>query len=95
MSLLAQAGLLAAVPAQARYLRFQLRADATATAAVLQALAGQVDGEQTLVGLGASLAGCEDRLIDRLFSFTRPIEGAAYWCPPMRNGRLDLRGVGL
>jgi deferrochelatase/peroxidase EfeB len=91
MTLPAQTGLLAGVPAQARYLRFQLRADATATAAVLQALAGQLDGEQTLVGFGARMTGCEDRL----FSFTRPIESAAYWCPPMRHGRLDLRGVGL
>lgn len=43
----------------------------------------------------ARMAGCEDGLIDGLFSFTRPIESAAYWCPPVRDGRLDLRGVGL
>ena len=43
----------------------------------------------------ARMAGCEDGLVDGLFSFTRPIDSAGYWCPPLRDGRLDLRGVGL
>ncbi|MEX8518469.1 MAG: Dyp-type peroxidase [Leptothrix sp. (in: b-proteobacteria)] len=80
----------------------------TPEAFVLRRSMPWVDGQRgglVFVAFGASLAafeaqlarmaGCEDGLIDRLFSFTRPIESAAYWCPPMRNGQLDLRGVGL
>ncbi len=41
------------------------------------------------------MAGLDDGIVDALFGFTRPITGAHLWCPPMRNGRLDLRRVGL
>lgn len=55
----AQAGILADVPAHARYLSFELLpgGDARAVMArvVLAALSEQVDGEATVVGLGASL----------------------------------------
>lgn len=43
----------------------------------------------------ARMAGCEDGLVDGLFSFTRPIDSASYWCPPILNGQLDLRALGL
>jgi putative iron-dependent peroxidase len=36
------------------------------------------------------MAGLEDGIADALFRFSRPINGAYYWCPPVRNGRLDL-----
>lgn len=41
------------------------------------------------------MVGAEDGVVDALFQFTRPVTGAYFWCPPMRNGRLDLRAVGL
>jgi len=41
------------------------------------------------------MAGAEDGIVDALFTFTRPVTGAYYWCPPLRKGRLDLRAVGL
>ena len=41
------------------------------------------------------MVGAEDGVTDALFQFTRPVTGAYFWCPPMRNGRLDLRAVGL
>ena len=41
------------------------------------------------------MTGAEDGTVDALFTFTRPVTGAYYWCPPVRNGRLDLRAVGL
>jgi len=41
------------------------------------------------------MAGAEDGIADALFTFTRPVTGAYYWCPPMRNRRLDLRAIGL
>jgi putative iron-dependent peroxidase len=41
------------------------------------------------------MVGAEDGITDGLFKFTRPISGSYFWCPPMRNGRLDLRALGL
>ncbi len=41
------------------------------------------------------MIGLEDGIEDALFRFTRPLDGAYYWCPPMRAGRLDLSAVGL
>jgi putative iron-dependent peroxidase len=56
------------------------------------------------VAFGASLAafaaqlrrmsGAEDGIPDALFKFTRPVTGAYFWCPPLRDGRLDLRLLG-
>ncbi|HZQ61049.1 MAG TPA: Dyp-type peroxidase [Casimicrobiaceae bacterium] len=36
------------------------------------------------------MSGREDGVVDGLFSFTRPVTGGFYWCPPVTNGRLDL-----
>jgi putative iron-dependent peroxidase len=36
------------------------------------------------------MLGKEDGIQDALFSFTRPITGAYFWCPPVRDGHLDL-----
>ena len=41
------------------------------------------------------MVGAEDGTQDALFRFSRPITGSYFWCPPMHNGRLDLRGLGL
>lgn len=41
------------------------------------------------------MVGAEDGIIDGLFQFTRPLTGSYFWCPPLHNGRLDLRAVGL
>ena len=41
------------------------------------------------------MTGQEDGIVDALFSFTRPITGAYYWCPPMMAGHLDLQALGL
>jgi putative iron-dependent peroxidase len=41
------------------------------------------------------MVGAEDGIVDGLFQYTRPISGSYFWCPPMRNGRLDLRALGL
>jgi putative iron-dependent peroxidase len=41
------------------------------------------------------MIGAEDGITDALFRFTRPITGAYFWCPPLRDGRLDLRALGL
>ena len=36
------------------------------------------------------MAGLEDGIVDALFSFSRPLTGGYYWCPPVEAGRLDL-----
>lgn len=41
------------------------------------------------------MAGHEDGIVDAMFSISRPVSGAYFWCPPMRNGKLDLRRLGL
>ena len=41
------------------------------------------------------MVGLEDGVVDALFSFTRPVTGGAWWCPPLRGDRLDLRALGL
>lgn len=39
------------------------------------------------------MSGVEDGMVDGLFSVTRPLTGSAFWCPPVNNGRLDLRAL--
>jgi len=41
------------------------------------------------------MLGLEDNTVDALFSFSRAVTGGYYWCPPVANGRLDLRMLGL
>lgn len=41
------------------------------------------------------MSGLEDGVTDALFGFSRPVTGAYFWCPAMRNGRLDLRPIGV
>ncbi len=36
------------------------------------------------------MTGAEDGIVDALFTFTRPVSGAYFWCPPLKSGRLDL-----
>lgn len=40
------------------------------------------------------MSGAEDGIVDALFSFSRPLTGAYFWCPPMRDGRPDLCRLG-
>jgi putative iron-dependent peroxidase len=45
------------------------------------------------------MAGLDDGIVDALFQISRPVTGAYFWCPPVRQDatgtRLDLRQVGL
>jgi putative iron-dependent peroxidase len=41
------------------------------------------------------MIGAEDGIADALFRYTRPITGNFYWCPPMREGKLDLSALGF
>lgn len=40
------------------------------------------------------MAGLEDGIVDALFRFSRPTSGGYYWCPPLREGHLDLSALG-
>lgn len=37
------------------------------------------------------MSGAEDGIVDALFQFTQPQTGSYFWCPPMVDGKLDLR----
>lgn len=41
------------------------------------------------------MAGLEDGTVDGLFTFSRPVNGGYYWCPPVEGGRLDLALLGM
>jgi len=41
------------------------------------------------------MLGADDGIVDGLFSFTRPLTGAYFWCPPMKDGKPDLSALGL
>lgn len=40
------------------------------------------------------MVGADDGVVDNLFRFTRPVTGSYFWCPPLREGRLDLSALG-
>ncbi len=40
------------------------------------------------------MAGQEDGIVDATFGYSKPVTGAYLWCPPVRDGKLDLRQLG-
>ncbi|NVK36570.1 MAG: Dyp-type peroxidase [Gammaproteobacteria bacterium] len=54
---------------------------------VFQAFAATTQSFATMM---AKMVGEEDGIVDALFNFTRPITGAFFWCPPMKNGQPDF-----
>lgn len=36
------------------------------------------------------MVGLDDGITDGLFRFSQPVNGAYFWCPPLRDGKLDL-----
>ena len=41
------------------------------------------------------MVGLEDGIVDAIFKFTRPLTGNYCWCPPLRDGRIDLSALGM
>lgn len=41
------------------------------------------------------MAGLDDGEVDGLLGITRAISGGYYFCPPMKDGKLDLRALGM
>jgi putative iron-dependent peroxidase len=67
-------------------------ADPTREGLVFVAFGKSLDAFEALL---KRMVGAEDGTVDALFTFTRPVTGAYFWCPPLKNGRLDLRAIGL
>jgi putative iron-dependent peroxidase len=41
------------------------------------------------------MLGLDDGIVDALFSFSRPQTGGFYWCPPLSDGQLDWKALGI
>jgi putative iron-dependent peroxidase len=41
------------------------------------------------------MIGEDDGQIDALFSFTTPVTGSYFWCPPLKYGHLNLNQLGI
>ncbi|MBS1230229.1 MAG: Dyp-type peroxidase [Proteobacteria bacterium] len=41
------------------------------------------------------MVGREDGVSDALFTFTQPVSGAYYWCPALKDGKLELAPLGV
>jgi putative iron-dependent peroxidase len=41
------------------------------------------------------MIGLEDGSVDALFTFSKPVTGSYFWCPPATGARLDLRRFGV
>ncbi len=41
------------------------------------------------------MLGHEDNIVDALFSFSQPVTGGYYWCPPRLGQRLDLQALAI
>ena len=39
------------------------------------------------------MSGLEDGIVDALYRFSRPLSGGYYWCPPRRDGLLDVSAL--
>jgi putative iron-dependent peroxidase len=67
-------------------------ADAQAEGLVFTAFGHSFDAYEALLG---RMIGLEDGITDALFQMSRPLTGSFFWCPPVRDGRLDLRALGI
>jgi len=67
-------------------------ADAEKNGLVFVAFGHSVDAFEALL---KRMVGEDDGTVDALFNFTQPISGSYFWCPPTKNGQLDLSALGL
>ena len=65
-------------------------ADAAREGLVFVSFSASLDPFETLM---RRMTGADDGIADHLFRFTRPVTGSYFWCPPVRDGRLDLRAI--
>ena len=67
-------------------------ADATGAALNFVAFGKSLDAFEAQL---KRMVGAEDGTVDALYTFTRPVTGAYFWCPPVKRKGLDLRAIGL
>jgi len=67
-------------------------ADATHEGLVFVAFGRSLDAYEAQL---TRMSGLEDGVVDALFRFSRPVTGAYFWCPPVRDGKLNLEAIGL
>jgi len=65
-------------------------ADAHDEGLVFVAFGHSFDAFETLLD---NMLGINDGVTDALFNFTRPLTGSYLWCPPMKDGQLDLSAL--
>lgn len=66
-------------------------ADATRAGLVFVSFGASLDAYERQL---RRMAGLDDGIVDALFSFTTPLSGSYYWCPPVRQGRIVIEGLG-
>lgn len=59
---------------------------------VFVAFGHSVDAFEALL---KKMVGEVDGTVDALFNFTHPVTGSYFWCPPMKNGKIDLSALDL
>jgi len=67
-------------------------ADATQEGLVFVAFGRSLDAFEAQL---TRMSGLEDGTVDALFRFSRPVTGGYFWCPPVKDGKLNLEAVGL
>ncbi len=67
-------------------------ADTEKSGLVFVAFGHSVDAFEALL---KRMVGEDDGITDALFNFTQPVNGSYFWCPPVKEGRLDLSTLGL
>lgn len=67
-------------------------ADATREGLIFVAFGKSLDAFEAQL---TRMSGLEDGVVDALFRFSRPVAGGYFWCPPVRDGKLNLEAVGL
>ena len=41
------------------------------------------------------MIGLEDGITDALFEFTHPVSGTYFWCPPIKDSKVDMSALGI
>ena len=67
-------------------------ADATSEGLEFVAFGASLDAFEAQL---TRMSGLEDGIVDALFRFSRPVTGGYFWCPPVKDGKLNLSAIGL
>ncbi len=67
-------------------------ADASKAGLVFVSFGHTLDAFEALL---KRMVGEDDGTVDALFNFTQPVSGSYFWCPPIKDGKVDLSALGL